>query len=265
MKVRALLILCLILLGLLTDSRADAPAKTDDAEKYAEFSKLIHGMVVKQMPKVYEDASAWGQTIPLKDPLRLPNLRTYIKKGNKVELPHGLWRKVRVWMDNPARDLLIKVTDFKSIDARNHRMSVDTQSAVHTQIEAQHWQKGLALVGFNGKADAVINVSLDCDITISLEPKTFQFKVEPKVTRLNLDLKDFVLREVATGRLGPILKDEGAKEFGDQFKELLQSAVKASEPRVKSYANQMIAKSIQEGKGTVGLLKFFGAGAKDKK
>ncbi|MBM4067883.1 MAG: hypothetical protein FJ271_02920 [Planctomycetes bacterium] len=251
-------------------ARADERARDDikdNPDKFADFSKVIHGMVVKQMPKVYEDKSAWGQTIPLKEPLRLPNLRTYVKKGNKVELPHGLWRKVRVRMDDPQRDLKIKVRDFKAIDAKTYRVVVDSESAVRTEIEAQHWQKGLTLVGFKGKADCVVAVSLDCDVSIALDPKTFALKVDPKVTRLNLDLKDFTLREVGTVRLGQVLEGEQAKAFGDQFKDLLQTAVKASEPRVKDYANKTIAKSIEEGKGTLGgagLLKFLGNAPKDK-
>lgn len=261
----------MIMAALVLGARADDPAKSDkvdNADKFADFSKVIHGMVVKQMPKVYEDKSNWGQTIPLKEPLRLPNLRTYIKKGDKIELPHGLWRKVRVRMDDPARDLKIKVKDFKALDAKTYRVVVDSESAFRTEIEAQQWQKGLTLAGFKGKADCVFAVSLDCDVNIALDPKTFSLKVEPKVTRLNLDLKDFLLREVGTARLGQVLEGDQAKNFGDQFKDLLQAAVKASEPRVKDYANQTIAKSIQEGKGTLGaagILKFLGnAPGKDK-
>ncbi len=249
---------------------ANEPAKDDKAAKYAEFSKLIHQMVVKQMPKVYEDTSGWGQTIPLKEPLRLPGLRTYIKKGNRVELPHGLWRKIRVSMNDPAKDLRIQVKDFKAVDAKTYRLVLDSDSSVRTRIEAQHWQKGLALAGVNGKADVRVVLSMDCDVIISLDTKKFppELKVEPKVTRLSVDLKDFVLREVSMARLGLILEGEKAKEWGDQFKDILKAAVKSSEPKIKDYANQAIAKSIREGKATLtgsGLLQLLGAGEKDKK
>lgn len=246
---------------------ADEPVKDVKPDQYAEFSKLIHQMAVKQMPKVYEDDSGWGRTIPLTEPLRLPGLRTYIKKGDKVELPHGFWKKVKVWMNDPNKDLRIQVKDFKQLDAKSLRLVVDSESAVRTQIEAQHWQKGLALAGFAGKADLTVFMSMDCDVAISLT-KNFEFKVDPKITRLNMDLKDITLREVSTPRLGVILEGDTAKEFGGQFKEILQMAAKSAEPKVKDLANQAIAKSIREGKGTLGaagLLKLLGNGEKGKK
>lgn len=267
MGIMRLLTTVTILSAALIVATADEPARDAKPDQYAEFSKLIHQMVVKQIPKVYEDSSAWGKTIPLTEPLRLPGLRTYIKKGDKVELPHGLWRKVRVWMDNPDKDLRIQVKDLKKLDAKSFRLVVDSESAVRTEVEAKHWQKGLTLAGFSGKADVAVAMSMDCDIAIALT-SNFELKVEPKITRLNIDLKDINLREVSTLRLGVILEGEKAKEFGGQFKDILQAAVKTAEPTVKDHANQAIAKSIREGKGTFGaasLLKLLGSGEKAKK
>src|SRR4051812_31645525 len=80
---------------------ADEPAK-EPAKDYTEFSKLLHKMVVAQVPKYVEDNSGWGGTIPIPDKLRLPRLpRTRIKVGDREELPHGLWRKLRVTIDDP--------------------------------------------------------------------------------------------------------------------------------------------------------------------
>jgi hypothetical protein len=257
----------MIIFATLVVAAADEPVQDAKPDQYADFSRLIHQMVVKQMPKVYEDDSSWGKTIPLTEPLRLPGLRTYIKKGDKVELPHGLWKKVRVWMNDPDKDLRIQVKDFKKLDAKTFRLVVDSESDVRSQIDAQHWQKGLALAGFAGKADLTVAISMDCDVGVSLT-SNFELKIDPKITRLNMDLKDVLLREVSTPRLGVVLEGEKAKEFGGQFKEILQIAAKSAEPKVKDLANQAIAKSIREGKGTLGaahLLKLLGNGEKAKK
>src|SRR5262249_21568836 len=120
---------------------------------YTELSRLIHKVMVSQMPKVIEDDSEWGKTVPVPPKLPLAGMRKTVVVGNRKELPHGLWQKMRVWMDDPARDLTVRVRDLKSVDGKAFRLSLDADAAVHTQTETQHWQKGLALVGFTAQAD----------------------------------------------------------------------------------------------------------------
>jgi hypothetical protein len=239
---------------------AKPPAKPD----YTEFSKLLQKLAAAKIPKMYEDTSGWGQTVPVPDKLRFPGLRTLIRVGNRMELPHGLWRKVKVWMNDPAKDLRISVRDVKRINPKTMRVSVQADATFGTAVQAQLWQKGLALPGFAGRADATIGVLVDCDVAMELVTTKFppQLKVEPKVANLKTDLRDFNLREVSTLRLGKVLEGERAKEVGNQYKGILQDLMHSAEPTVKDYANEAIAKSIKEGKGTLGadaLFKMLGA------
>src|SRR5262245_10214202 len=189
-----------------TAARAGEGEKKTDQPDYTEFSKLIHQIVVGQLPKVYEDESAWGQTISIQpgDKLPLPKLRTIFKKGDKLEAPHGLWRKVKAWMTDPAKDLQIQVRDLKAVSASSYRLVLDADADLRTWTEAQHWQKGLALIGFIAEADAKVNLYLECDVALSLDAKSFPpaVKVDPKVSTLKLDLKDMTLRSVTLRRAG---------------------------------------------------------------
>jgi hypothetical protein len=258
----------LIILAFLSLAQADDPAKTDkDKEKFAEFSKLIHKIALKQVPNYLEDNSGWGQTVPIPDKLRFPNLRTTIKVKNRLELPHGLWRKVKVWMKEPAKDLAIRVRDFK-VDGKNIRISLDAVAALETEIEAQQWQLGITLIGFKGKAGATIGLALDCDVAIGPGKSLLEVKVEPKVTSLKLELKEFNLHEVATARLGKVLEGDNAKAMGNQYKDILQEVMRQFEPLVKDQANLAIAQSLKEGKGTISLtelLKITNSAPKEKK
>jgi hypothetical protein len=245
----------------------DEPKKIDQLPDYTEFSKLVHKIVVSQLPKVHQDDSGWGGTVPLQEKLRLPRLRTYVKVGDRIEVPHGFWRKVKVWLDDPAEDLTIRVRELKPIDAKIYRLSLDAEAELRGWTEVQHWQKGLALVGFIANADAIISLSLDCDVAVSLKPGKFppEVAVEPKVTRLKLDLKDFILHDVTLRRLGRVLEGEQARDAADQFRGILKDLVRAAEPMVKDHANRAIEKGLREGKGTISagaLFKALGAGAK---
>src|SRR5262249_32900648 len=154
----------------------------------------------------YEDESGWGQTIPIQpgERLPLPKLRTIIKKGDKLEAPHGLWRKVKAWMTDPAKDLQIQVRDLKALDGSTYRVTLEAEADLRTWTGAQHGQKGLALIGFIAEADAKVNLYLECDVALSLDGKKFPpaFKVEPKVSTLKIDLKDMTLRSVTLRRVG---------------------------------------------------------------
>src|SRR5688500_6098050 len=76
----------------------------------AELERLLHKAIVARLPKVYEDDSAWGQTVPLPERVRLPRLRrTVVRVGDRLEVPHGPWRKLRLWVEEPDRDLRVRV------------------------------------------------------------------------------------------------------------------------------------------------------------
>jgi hypothetical protein len=236
------------------------PGKAD----YADFSKLLQQFVVTKIPKMYEDTSGWGQTVPVPGKLRLAGLRTMVRVGDRMELPHGLWRKVKVSMKDPAKDLHITVLDVKRLNPKTVRVSVAVDATFSTAVQAQLWQKGLALPGFAGRAGATLGVLVDCDVTMDLVAAKFppEFKVEPKVANLKMDLKEFDLQEVSTLRLGRVLEGERARDVGNQYKSMLQDLMHSAEPTVKDYANEAIAKSIREGKGTFGtgaLFKMLGA------
>jgi len=122
-----------------------------DKDKYAEFSKLLHKIALKQIPNYLEDNTGWGQTVPIPPKVRFPNLkRTTVMVKDRPEFPHGLWRKVKVWMKEPAKDLTIRVKDFK-VEGKLIRISLDAVAALETEVEAQQWQLGILLIGFRAR------------------------------------------------------------------------------------------------------------------
>src|SRR5262245_39606258 len=128
-------------------AQADEPAKKNGPD-LAAFSKIVHKLVVSQVPKEVFDDSGWGQTSPIPPKLSLPRLRKYIQVGDRVEVPDGFWRKIKLTMNDPAKDIRLAVREFKLTDKKNYRVVIDADAALHGWTETQHWQKGLQLVGF---------------------------------------------------------------------------------------------------------------------
>ncbi|HZZ81585.1 MAG TPA: hypothetical protein VFE62_23990 [Gemmataceae bacterium] len=221
-----------------------APKAKDD---YAQFSKVIHKVVVKQLPKEFEDTSGWGQRIEIPPNLRLMNLRTLVKVGDHLEAPHGTWRRFKGKLEDPDKNLKIVVKDFRKLNEKAYRVVVDVDATFLVHGEAQQWQKGLFLIGGEADADANLTAAIVCDVGVSLNLKKFppELKLEPKVSELGLELVDIKVRG------GPILKGERGQAIANDIKNMLRAAVKASEPMVKDEANRAIAESLREGKGTI--------------
>ncbi len=238
----------LSVLGLLTGlsfASADDAAKDKGDKDYREFSKLLHRIVVAQAPKQFEYRESWGNTIPLPEKkLPLPKLRTYLKDGDQVVLPHGAWKRLNMKVDDPAKDLVIQVKDFKALDRNNYRLVLDADVVLHTEGEWQQWQRGLFLIGVGGEADAYVTIGIVCDIGVSLDLSKGvpDLLIAPKVSELTLDLKDI------RPRGGPILTGERGERLAADIKGLLRAAVKAAEPQVKDRANQAIVQGLRESK-----------------
>ena len=236
------------LIVLLTFLPLTLPAQeTKPNSEYAAFSKLIHSVAVKQMPKQFEDNSGWGQMTVVPDNLPLFRLRKIVKVKDHLEAPHGAWRRFKGKIEHPDKNLKIVVKDFKKLDDKTYRVVVDVDAIVMVHADWQQWQKGLMLIGASATVDANITAAIVCDVGATLTFKDFtpELKLEPKVTKLGLDFVDFKVRG------GPIVTGETGDAIRKDLKDGVRSLMKASEPLVKDEINRAIAQSLKEGKGTI--------------
>ena len=245
-----------------------AGAKTDDKLDYTELSKLIHQGVVAQVPKEFEDRAEWGKSIPLTTDLRFPRLqRVRIKVGDREEFPHGLWKRTRVWLDEPAKDLQIQVRDFKAVEGGKFQLGVDVKVALHGEREWKPWQKGLALPGLTVKADARLLLALDCEAAVSFDFTKLppDIKVKPKILKSRLDLQEFDLLQIGNKLLS--IEGDRAREIGVELKDFLQQYIRSQEPQIQEELNQALAKSVLDGKGSfsgANLIKLLNPSKSDK-
>jgi len=227
----------------LTLTAQEAESKQD----FTAFSKLLHQRVTKEL-KEFKDDSGWGQTIPVPPKLPLPGLRTYLKSGDEVVLPHGAWQRFNGKVEDPNKNLKIVVKDFKkTADGKKYRLVADVDVTIVCHGEWQLWQKGLLIVSGASAADANFTAAVVCEVGVCFDFKMFppELKVEPKVTELGLNLVDFKFRHE------PILKGQVGDDIRRDLKDMLRTLVKSSEGAVKDYANKAIAQGLKEGKGVM--------------
>jgi hypothetical protein len=236
------------------DPGTGGPSAADPKRDYADFSRLIHKMVVRDLPKEFEDKSGWGQMVPLTEKLLFPNLpRARVRIGDKEGYPNGLWKKFKVRIDDPAKDLKINVREFSKVDPKTFRLVVDSEVALAGEGEVQNWQKGVPLGRISAQADALLGLGMVFEVGVTLNIKKFppDLIIEPKLADLQIDLKEFILRRVANPTINLALDGDTARNLGEQMKDTLKSLVKNSEADIKNRANLAIAQSLKEGKGNV--------------
>jgi hypothetical protein len=221
-------------------------ARAEEKSPNAELARRIHDAVVAKIPRPYEDLSEWGKTIPPPPAVRFPRLRrTFVRVGDHFELPHGTWKRTRVWIDDPDRDLRIEVPTLRLVGKNTTRLRVEATAALRGSRERQDWVNGVRLLRVTADADAVVRVVLDVDATLAFDPaKPLDgLKIGAKVTQVHLELKDFNLR-----RVGPVVFPEQGP-LGEELKALIQQRLDELEPKVKDYANRAIAEGLKDGKG----------------
>lgn len=248
--------------AVLSSTAAAQEIKTDPDPKpdYSHFSKLVQKMVAPHVPKYYEDLSGWTGSIPVPPDLKLPRLRTYIKVGDRIEVPHGLWKKFRIWIDDPARDVVVELLDMKRTD-KAYRLQILATAFIHGEGEVKPWQKGLGLPVVSAEADIAIELRMDVDVKLTFITDKFppDVSVEPWIVSSKLELKDFTLKRIKSIIT---LEGEGVTSLGNELKALLNDLIKQYEEEVTDRANQAISASLKAGKGKLSageMLKLFTA------
>jgi hypothetical protein len=222
-------------------STAGASAPGGEATEMPELARMIQKAVVDQLPKQFEDRSEWGATaLPPARPIA-PRLRARAEAANGQELPHGLWRRTSLWFDDPAKDVRIRVFKLPPGNGKLMRLRIEATAALHGERQRQRWRYGAKLFDITARADAVVGVTLDCDVTTSLDASKLPptLRVEAEVDRVRLSLREFNLL-----RVGNLLQGPDALAVGDELKGALEDLLRSREPEVKDFANRMIAKGI---------------------
>jgi hypothetical protein len=222
----------------------------------AKLARLIHQAVKAKLPRVYEDASGWGQTTPLPERLRLPRARrTVVMVDGRPEVPDGLWRKLRLRVENPDRDLRVRVRSLDRLDATHYRLRLDADADLRVDADLQRWRNGLLLADLTAQTRVSLDVFLECAITARMDAASVPpLRLEPEIKDLKVNVKDFKAGQVTFLRAGMTLGPEALQGLNDELKEAVQAQLRAQEPEIKKRAEEALAQAFKEGgKGPITL------------
>ncbi len=239
---------------------APAPlaAQTDEAAT-ADLARLIQKGIVARMPPVYENAADWGRTVPLPDRMLLPRLRrAVVEVGDHLEVPDGTWRKFRLSVEDPDRDIRVRVPSFRRVGLMKYRVVIEADVALRGEGDVRQWRNGLELADLTGRADALLNVRAECDVSGRFEAGK-GLAMNTELADLNLNLKEFTPKQVTLRRAGLTVRGDALEATGEELRDSLQALLRAVEPGVRMRANDALARGMQGGKDPVAAAELIKA------
>jgi hypothetical protein len=240
----------------------DPPPKPPAEDPAADLEKLIHGAVASRLSKVIEDDSGWGRTIPLPEVVRRPRARrTVIDVDGHPEVPDGPWRKVRVWVANPDRDLRVRVKNFRRLDATKYRLEVVTDAGLRTEADVVRWRNGILLADITARARVDLRVTVECEVAGRLDTSKLppEVRLESNLRELKVDVKEVVPTRVTLNRLGVTVGGDMLQAAGEELRGTLQALIRQKEPELKKRAGEMLARTLREGKGPLAAARMLKA------
>lgn len=234
---------------------------TDPTDLWTRLARVVENQVRANLPREVEDRRHWGATVAVFDGFKArgQGLRVRLEKRKK-EVPHGLWRRSRVWLNNPATDLqlTLRVRDKPNSSAtlgatqplakklpapvrQTRQMEVEVVVLLQIEAEIQQWSNGIKLLGATTRATAKLGVTLAMDWTWEqLGLGLFgQHRIDLTVVDADLKLISFELE-----RIGKLIRGKLAHEIGDSLRDDLAKRLDKEEAKVVDGLNKAIRKAI---------------------
>ncbi len=159
------------------------------------------------------------------------------KQTKKVN--EGTWRRYRVRLDNPERNLQLHFTPPQP--------AANGGTAFQAVLTARLWAEGvqeqwlLGVKGLNFHIEGYATVRARLDVVVNIEPVSGAsfgtIEVLPQVTGVQLDLLDLTLTKV------DLLHGDAARELGRMLKDVVAGEIRKQEPKAAAKINAQIQKN----------------------
>jgi len=239
------LICCLVLAWL-----AVAPSFSQAQPPLApeRLGELLADVVRDAVPREYERAKDWDHTKRITTGVKFDGrpLRMKIHRRQK-EVPHGVWKKYRVRIVEPAQSqdekqppaaeaVVVEVKNLRSLGAGRAGCTVSVSAKLDGWAQVRHYNRGVHLGTLTFEGQSLLHVSIDCEVGFGLTQGKLlpALAIDPKVTDARVEIDEFRMR-----RMGE-LKGQAAKQLGRGLRRLIEDRLTG--PKLAAKINRSIEK-----------------------
>ena len=208
------------------------------------WPQLLKALVAEAIGDGYEDTKNWGRTREVIGGVdiepRPGRFAPRISK-HKIEVRDGFWRRYRVDLLDPERDLDVRIDNLQAVAPGVTDFTIHIALRARITAQVEHWIRGVK--GFNAEviSDAGIVVDAACRITIRSEfvPGSFlpDVVLEPEVREIKARLTDLDTHQI--GRL----RGDLVEEIGNGSRRVIDELLQRREDQLVAKANRKIAEN----------------------
>ena len=232
--IRISLIAGAAMLGKVLPAQTDAPA----GPSAEEISQIAAKLIAEAIPREYERSKDWGRTKSITTGLRSSgNFFDFDIHRRKTEVKHGVWKKYRVVLVEPDKNLLVKIENLRSIEPGRIALTLSVAARLHGWARAKVYDRGIHLIALEAEADSSIRLSLDAEISLESVPTTSWLPgvaIRPVIKDARLALDEFRLTRISD------LRGSIARELGDGLRHLIEDELTG--PKLAAKLNRSIEK-----------------------
>jgi hypothetical protein len=215
-----------------------APAASSPNVSADVVSAVAARLISEAIPREYERSKDWGRTKQITTGLRSSgNFFDFDIHRRKTEVNHGVWKKYRITLVEPEKNLDVTITNLRSIEANRFGLTLSVTARLHGWARAKVYDRGIHLIAIEADADTTAHLTLDAEFAVETVPTSAYLPgiaVRPVVSDAHLKLKDFRLNRISD------LRGSLAKELGDGLRHVLEDEL--SGPKLVAKLNRSIEK-----------------------
>jgi hypothetical protein len=218
----------LIAVGLAALRRPSHGAEAGEPDRSAEVvSQIAAKWIAEAIPREYERSKDWGRTKQITTGVRSSgNFFKFDVHRRKSEVKHGVWKKYRVTLVEPDKNLVVRIENLRSTGPGRTALTLLISAKVTAWARAKVYERGIHLIALEAEADTSIRLALDAEISLESIPTTSWLPgvaVRPVVTDARITLENFRLTRISD------LRGSLARELGDGLRHVIEDELAGPE------------------------------------
>jgi hypothetical protein len=215
---------------------------------------LVSPLIAEAVPREFEGKKDWGKTKNITTGLRSEgNFFRFDIHSKKSEVNDGVWKKYRVTLVDPDKNLEVRVDNLRTLDSGRYALTLFVAAKVHGWALAVVYEHGVHVISLEAEGDTSIRLWVDADVAVeTVQSSTFIPGVElrPVVSDAQIKFDDFKLKRISDVRgavakeLGELLRKELQKQLsGPKLVDRLNRSLQKHPERLRLSPDMLLGKS----------------------
>lgn len=221
------------------------------------IGRLMIPLIKEAVPREFAGEKDWGKTKKITTGVRSEgNFFRFDIHSKRSEVNDGVWKKYRVTLIEPDKNLEICVDDLHRLDSGKYALKLFVAAKANGWARAVVYEHGVHVISLEAEGDTAIRLWLDAEIdVVKVDSSTFipGIELRPVVTDARLKFDDFKLKRISDVRgavakeLGDLLRKELEKQLsGPKLVDRLNRTFQKHPERLRLSPDMLLGKSAEK-------------------